>query len=449
MPPELLKLIALISIFAYLCYVFYMSIRANSDVKPSNAFFKTNDLVDTKTFVSSVAANFRDGSGVAAWVTFVVYFGFGSLWLAIGLSIGVFLLAAVVPVVFRNIELGEYSHPMELVRHQVGPYSATIFFFVTVFSAFVYSSAQVFVGGVVISSITGLSSNISLVLLGLTTGAYVILGGYRSVTVTDKFQWILIVALGALGLFFLQPAKLSQASTFFELDKVMVISLCGLSAMYAFTSGDLWQRILSVKSVGVAKKGLVWVGPVYFVFSLILVLGIMMVIPASLPEGAEPFQAVFDSSISGSSLSLFLGTLLIVSLMSTLDTQVFYVSSAISSASGLTEDRKKIFVARVAIFLSLTFACALAIFSASFLQLFFGAVTVVTTLIPIYLTIVFRDVFRSDIVASLSVVIGIIFYVVLFYGKAFETIQNTLIPGAAALGVLLLSSFVVRVLKQK
>lgn len=47
--------------------------------------------------VTSVAANARDGTAMALWISFAAMFGFGAMWLLIGLLLGFALIAIQAP----------------------------------------------------------------------------------------------------------------------------------------------------------------------------------------------------------------------------------------------------------------------------------------------------------------------------------------------------------------
>jgi Na+/proline symporter len=393
--------------------------------------------------MASVVGNLRDGAGLAAWVVLGIYYGFGALWLTAGLIVGLIVLAAIAPAARELAVRDDYISVTQLLRDRMGPMTARLSTFVIGATGFLYAAAQVHVSGRIYASLLDWPTWGGMLLVVVVVASYLVIGGYAASVRTGIFQWFVIMVVVLIP-WLVGGAAIPTPSGLLSTGLVTGTSFAAISLLVTISSADLWQLIFSSRSARDARIGFGVSAPVYIVISVGMIL-FAMASSAAVGQGAQPNDVFFSLFGLTSLPPLVLGTVgvfVAAAVMSTLDSQVFLVSSTIvgrsnvQSASEDTERKTRRVIVAVMACLGL-----LAAGIVDLVTFLFSAVTLATILSPVFIGAVLRPRFVSDAACATVLLIAAAVYAVLFARGAFANLAVTLVPCAvsvAGLGLLVL-----------
>lgn len=397
------------------------------------------------SIVAALAASFRDGAGIAVWIGLAIAFGWGSLWLVVGLSFALFVLAIVGPKLNEIARQREWTTPTDLLRDHYGPITALAGSLVMVLTATLYAGAQVYVAGGILAAFTDIPATIGVIIVVAVTGLYTSIGGYRAVTLTDRVQWLVIAVIVILPFMVPSGPAFPDITSFTSPEWHMSLGFAGLSCLVILSSGDVWQRIFSARSADSARKGLLITIPVYVVISAGLVVfatSLATVLPQE--AQADPLFAISTIEALPQLLIGLFGLFVVASLMSTLDTQTFLFTSIteeyvrVKKEDGTPQRSHRVNSAATIGFLALLALIASSI--GDIIQFLFSAVTLGTVLtIPFLFATKPRDWRQFDYATTVAILAGVLVYAVLFATGAFADILYTLIPAGVTAAVMSLA----------
>jgi SSS family solute:Na+ symporter len=269
-------------------------------------------------------------------------------------------------------------------------------------------AAQFIVGGRLFANLTSISYPVAVVIMGVVTVAYVLLGGFKAVIRTDVLQFAVMFAVFAV----LVPmrADFSQLDLEFNLASPGVIGSASLflgAIGGLFVGGDIWQRVYSAKSGGVARTSLLLAAGIWLIFGTsIAIIGVA----AKGADGVSAENALFAGlfQLLPQELAGVATVAVLAALMSTIDTEVFLLASMfakdyLARRRELTPDgmTKVIRYAMVGVAAP---AMGIAIVWPSILGVLFILLSLLMALFPTILVSLFRPVGPN--VAFASVLIG-------------------------------------------
>lgn len=383
--------------------------------------------------VAALAASFRDGAGIAVWLTLALAFQLGSLWLVVGLIVGLLTLSFLGPPINNLARENNWVTPTDWIEQVFGKKTATISSLVILASATLYAAAQVFVAGSLVSAYTGINPGLSVASVALVTGLYISIGGYRAVTQTDKIQWLLIFMIFLLPMLLNTDIAIPAFETLKSPGLELGFGFAAISFLVVVSGGDVWQRIFSARSPEVARNGLLLTIPVYALISLGLVI-FATTIGTLIPVESQS-NLLFDipniTGVNSVAVALF-GLFAIASLMSTLDTQTYLISSTVSKyfTSINRNISSRISNAFISIGL-LTILVLIALTIGDIVEFLFSAVTLATVLVPVFVLGCLRPNYKNiGNVVCASIAVGMVCYIMLFSMGLFSNILLTVVPAA-------------------
>ena len=135
--------------------------------------------------MSSLATGFRDGSGLVFWVGAGATFIFGGLLSLLGgVLFGLLFFSFVGPRVRRMAKKRSYITIGQIIRDELGGRTEKVSSFIVAAFSIVLISVQLFVSGNLISAISPLSSEVSIVLVGFIVALYMFF--WRSMAMLSK-----------------------------------------------------------------------------------------------------------------------------------------------------------------------------------------------------------------------------------------------------------------------
>lgn len=287
---------------------------------------------DRKTsaiFVAAALFTLIGGGELVTLTALSFTYGYAGLSLFIGYTLGFCLLAFLSKRIRKNnAEKLNLSLP-DYVHEHYGFLAGQIVFYISFAAFFSLLIIQFTAGGQVISSLTSLTYEQSVLISALVCAGYLLIGGFKTALLTDFIQGIarillfpIIVFVAAKGFSSIDVARASVES----LPQSIWISLIITGFFSAASSADVWQRIYVAKSDKSAKIGLLSGGMLLLVFGVFLVfLGLIAKNSGVITSPDTAFTQVLSTLLPP--WAVVLSIVLVVSIiMSTADTEIFLLS---------------------------------------------------------------------------------------------------------------------------
>ena len=224
-------------------------------------------------YIGTLSAVVLGGASTIGGVSLGYQYGISGMWLVFMLGLGIIALAVL--LASRLSRLGVYTVP-EMLGIRYGRYSLLIGAIVMATYDLMVAVTSTIAIGTVFNVILGLAPSAAILLAGGIVVLYCVVGGMWSVTLTDILQFIIMT----IGIFLLLlPLAISQAGGFSGMREQLPASYfdltaIGWSTIFAYfllfffgimIGQDIWQRVFTARSGGIARWGGVAAG-VYCLF---------------------------------------------------------------------------------------------------------------------------------------------------------------------------------------
>jgi SSS family solute:Na+ symporter len=270
--------------------------------------------------VSAVQLAYERGmSAIAYWV---------------GFAAGMVCLALAARRIKRISDAHRLLTIADFIRLRGGRTSGVVtasFVFIATFGVL---TGQLVAAGTLLAPLTGMSPAATIVLTGGVTLGYVMIGGYRAVVRTDVVQLSIMAIVLGLVVFGASYGRVSGemiAGSSGADDLAAFAGFVALGAMSTITAVEFWQRIYAARDERAARQASLAAAAGFLLFGAALcTIGIMVRSQdvALAPNGAL-YAALFELAPSG--IRELSAILVAAAIMSTIDTELFYLSSSLSN----------------------------------------------------------------------------------------------------------------------
>lgn len=257
-------------------------------------------------------------------------FGFGAFWFWLGIALGVVLLGLLSGKI-KTIgdELG-FINISEYFGFKWGNANRALSAFVIFITFFALLTIQFMAVGNILSPLFNISYPVIVITSGFVVLAYLLMGGYKAVIDTDLLQAILMIGLLVGLVFFMDIGPVNFSQSIFTAGPITFISFSLIGFFLSFAAADMWQRIFSARSTRVVKNSFFIVAILFLIFGFAMTLiGIAARNHFSAIDPNEAFfwglSSLLPSWLLGVAIVMVLAT-----IMSTIDTEVFLVASSIA-----------------------------------------------------------------------------------------------------------------------
>ena len=320
---------------------FYYRHRKNPE-----EFFMAGRKVGLLRVVSSIVTLLGAGE-IVTLTAFAYIYGYYGISLFIGVLAGCLFMSFLIPKIRANSKDYKPYLNTDYLKRFLGIGSEKISIILSLIAVTSLLMIQLVVGGLLISTLTGLSYTYSVVIIGFVIAVYLMLGGFNSVLTTSIIQAISLTILLILLLIFYNPSDVTiyqlianTQNTIPPLDFIMLFIL-GFFAVMGGT--DMYQLVYSANSDKVAKKSVIIAGFAFLILTILMVtLGLK--IQAQFPA-ADPNNAFIEflSSNLPVAILILLSLLIMNSIFSVSDTELFLSSILVGKlVFGKRELNKKI-----------------------------------------------------------------------------------------------------------
>lgn len=427
-----------ILIAIYIGVLAYLTFRTHKSETPEQ-YAIGDRKVGLWNTIASIAAGQRDGSGIVVWVTLGILFGISTMWAFAGFAAGLLVLAFGARYVRNQAKEINAITISDIFKHAIGPRTAVASSIIIAAVAFLIAAAQVNIAGSIFGLLFNIPTGVGIVVTAIIVGVYLFFGGYQTVIKTDMLQWLIILTILFIPFLLMNgPVSDLPYSGIMEMDNAMALGLFGIAFLVIFSSADVWQRLFSARTDGIARKSALLAIPVYFIIALgSLALGLVAGTFVEVLDPGNAFFEMFASPTAPVAVLALLGVFVLAASMSTFDTHTFMfaqvVSRSLLARRFVHIERTKL--TRIVLILFLVALIGLALTISNILVFVFGAFTLITVLAPLLALYLMKRLpergnFDTYVIGVLILSVGV--YSWLFIFGYFENVAYTVVPAAVA-----------------
>ena len=214
-------------------------------------------------YIGTLSAVVLGGASTIGSVALGYEFGVSGMWLVFMIGLGIIALGLLLST--RLSRLGVYT-VSEMLGIRYGASSRLISAIVVAAYALMIAVTSTIAVGTVFDVVLGIPPTVAILLAGGVVVAYSTLGGMWSITLTDFLQFCVMT----VGIFLiLLPLSISRAGGFSGIGEELPASYFGLFSIGGQTiftyfllfffglmiGQDIWQRVFTARSPGVARWG--------------------------------------------------------------------------------------------------------------------------------------------------------------------------------------------------
>jgi len=323
----------LIVLLGYFLLLLAASFFFSRKIKNLEDFFLASRDLPAILVYFSLTASWIGASSILVSVDEAYRRGISSIWvMGVPAVLTVVVFAVFLARPIRQLPI--VSLP-DLVEMRYGRHVRNFSSLLIVWYMILLAASQMVAAGNFLKLFLGTSYLSALLLATVIVLIYSVFGGLFSVVITDSLQFYLLTCGVICLLFFLsgtsslkeisfiaaQVGKEGYFYLFADIKKDLLIVLSFTCAW--IISPIVWQRIQAARSVQKAKKGLLAAAVTFiFLYSSIVIIGILLL--PLFPSGSQagPLLSAFISSRTGSFLAVFLFVAITAAVMSTMDTAI-------------------------------------------------------------------------------------------------------------------------------
>lgn len=281
---------------------------------------------------ASMIGGVREGGGLTLWIFVGAAMAFQYYWFIVGLMGAFFALGLLAAPLRKLAGDRDYITQSDFVRDQYGPHTTVVHMMIILVFALMSATAQLYVSGQIIALMSGMPAMAGIGLSAFIVAAYLALGGYKTLILTDMAQWIIMTALVAIPLFFFEWPDISLIKqTFFSEQPTNIAGMVFLVFILSLSLPDAWQRIFSLKSPETGLPAFTLAIP----FFILVTFGLSF-FGHYLAGGADAiapdnvFEKVFLSGVLPPEMMGLAAIAIAAIAMSTLDTMTYLFTSTLA-----------------------------------------------------------------------------------------------------------------------
>ncbi|MFT7557694.1 MAG: Na+/proline symporter [Planctomycetota bacterium] len=342
--------------------------------------------------------------------------GFGAMWLWIGLALGMIILGLNVHKIKALSKAKKFLTISDYIFEKFGNRSGKLAAVILFLAFFALLTGQFVAAGSLFAPLLGISYPIAVLIMGLGTLGYLMLGGFSAVVKTDVLQFIIMIAIFVLIVLNIDTGVIGQSQfTLTSLDGMTTVSLILIGMFTVFAAPDIWQRIFAAKDAKTAKKASIISSILFVLFGIVLTI-IGIAAKNNFP-GIESSEALFyglfelvPEALLGAGVIAMLAA-----IMSTIDTELFYLSSSIAKdfTDRTKEQTNEKLVKNIhkALIVIAIVSAIVAIFFSNIVTLLFALLSLTMAVSPLVICSLFFKVKRDAAFSSMA--LGLLSFILL------------------------------------
>lgn len=250
-----LNLVPLIIVIVYLGLMLFVGFYTNRFlIKDSTDYMLAGRSLPAIMVACSLAAN-NIGGGSTVGLASKAYgnWGMSAVWYVLAAAIGIIPMAFFAP---KLRKIMAYTIP-EVVGRRFGKSSHIITSILNIISLFCLTASQILASGIIISALVGINVKIAILIAGLFTVIYTVMGGLWADAFTDLFQWAIIffglliaipfVIKGAGGWSTIVDKVPSAKMSINSMGVATIVSLIGQYFITFMSGPEMVSRVFAAK----------------------------------------------------------------------------------------------------------------------------------------------------------------------------------------------------------
>lgn len=432
--------ILLIAIYFIIVFAIGFWVKRKETVREYlNADRKIGLLQTTASIVAVMG-----GMILVAQATLGFEMGIAAAWYFVGFALGmVFLGLCVGKIKKMSLEknfltLSDYFLEKFDQKNRI---LSSIIIFITLFALLV---GQFIAAGSLFSPLLGINYSIAVLLIMVSVLVYLSLGGFNAVVKTDVLQFFIMVIVFCLVLFIVDlgdytPEQINITSI--GGSYIVIFLILGIFAV--LPAADIWQRIFAAKDTKTARNASFLSAGLFLVFGIVLTI-IGIAAKNNFPN-IRPEEALYHGLFGLIPLPLvgIAVVFILAAVMSTIDTELFYLSSSISkdflADKFDTSDEKLAKNIRKYILILALISAFTAILFSNILTIVFGIISLSLAISPVLGASFFWKIKNNA--AFLSMLAGVISFMILVITGNFNP-DNSIITLPVAIIFLIIGQII-------
>ncbi|MFQ5531558.1 MAG: sodium:solute symporter, partial [Candidatus Nanoarchaeia archaeon] len=379
-------------------------------------FLLAGRKVNTLQTVASMVA-VLGGMVIVSQAALAFDLGFSAIWLYVGFALGTIglgLFAGRIKKISDKYEFLTISDYIFTRFDRKSGFLAAIIVFVAFFSLL---TAQFIAGGSLFSPLLGIDYYLAVIIMGVGTLFYLLLGGFKAVIKTDLLQFFIMLIVFLILLFTISPGEYSSEQLDFGILGIPTILIFVVMGIFTlFGSADIWQRLFASQSSKTARNATFITALLFLVFGIALTF-VGVAAKNNFPDisSNEAFYYGFFQLVPEWLLGISI-IVVLAAIMSSIDTQLFVLSSSI--AKDFFYRNKKISneemarIIRVSLVVLAVLSMVVAIFVADILTILFGIISLLLAVSPSIVASLFWRIKRNSVFLSMFAGIISLLYLV-------------------------------------
>ena len=247
----------------YLASMLAFGFWGKSRTKDSADFLVAGRRLGPALYTGTMAAVVLGGASTVGGVGLGYKYGISGMWLVVSIAVGLLLLSLVFAGRIQRLKVYTVAQMLKL-RYGVDATAASGI--VMVAYTLMLSVTSTIAYATIFNVLFNTNRTLSVIIGGAIVMLYSSIGGMWSITLTDMVQFV----LKTIGIFFLllpftwnkaggfEGIKERAGDTVFDLGAIGIPTIITFFVVYSFgmlIGQDIWQRVFTARSPGVAKWG--------------------------------------------------------------------------------------------------------------------------------------------------------------------------------------------------
>lgn len=403
-------------------------------------------------FVTSVVASYIGGAALVAFSAYVFQYGVSAFAVFIGTALGFLVFIPYAKKLRQQSDSNNFYTLMDWLYlkydRRTGDLASGIL--TVVYLGMLLN--QFIAGSMILAGMSDWSYESALLLSSVILAIYLTAGGFQSVIRTDIFQYLILMVI----MIVMAKVMITGDANFFSrlgdfttADPFMIIAFLAFGVLIVFQSAEYWQRVYAAKNMNVVVKGFRWSAA----FTLItgIVITVIALTAHDLAPGIQPSEAfgaglklILPASVIAMSL-----VMVFAAIMSSADTQIFVVSTAISldligkNRKNKLSDQQLKMLTKIIVLVLIATASLLAYFIRDMIEVIVFITGIGFTVIPVCIASFHYSI--PSKAATGSLIAGIVYIIALI-------IAGVMVPELAIASIVVSTLYLIiatRILKKK
>lgn len=339
---------------------------------------------------------------------------------------------------------GQFTSIVDFLLDKFGRINASVFNLTFMLVLFIYIVMQFFVNTSIFSTIMGWDVYTSAVVVGLIVFLYIVKGGLKVEILTDVFQGILMLLF--IGLLFFVDTSAITAETmlpFFENKTLMISAICMAISQFLtlLSQPDMWQRIYAAKSKSDLRKSIALASVLVLAFVIpIIIIALSVKAGGSVENTDMLFYDILQTSAPAWFLP-FISVALFAAFMSSLDSSLFALATQVGKygfwikkdALSKQEEGQTVKNIKLSlVFITIT-TLVVSLFFSNLLTHMLQILSLLTVNAVVILLGIIVKLSNKEVLVSL--LIGIVMYIIAAYGGIITDEAYTVLYPSIAVGI--------------